>query len=184
MPGEGREVRPEEGVRALGVLAGVWVLRIKPRSSARAASALNHLAIIPALRFCFCVSFPLVCAGFTSLQKKTKNKTVLFVLRMSPRQNLCPRDTAPSCNFSPFCASCWPNNLRQGRASSWFLSCLFFKIVFSLSFLKFLLDIFFIYISNVIPFSGFPTKSPLSHTSSPCSPTHPLLALAFPYTGA
>jgi hypothetical protein len=39
----------------------------------------------------------------------------------------------------------------------------------------FLLDIFFIYISNVIPFPGFPFKNPLSLPHSPCSPTHPLL---------
>jgi hypothetical protein len=43
----------------------------------------------------------------------------------------------------------------------------------------FLLDIFFIYISNAIP--KVPYTLPL-----PCSPTHPLplLALAFPCTGA
>jgi hypothetical protein len=35
----------------------------------------------------------------------------------------------------------------------------------------FLLDIFFIYISNVIPFLSFPSKNPLS---SLCSPTHQL----------
>jgi F0F1-type ATP synthase membrane subunit a len=50
----------------------------------------------------------------------------------------------------------------------------------------FLLDIFFIYISNVIPFPSFPSKNPLS---SPLSPTHKpthscFLALAFPYTEA
>ena len=38
----------------------------------------------------------------------------------------------------------------------------------------FLLDIFFIYISNVIPFPGFPSKKPLSHPLSPYLPTHPL----------
>ena len=42
-------------------------------------------------------------------------------------------------------------------------------------FLSFLLDIFFIYISNVIPFPSSPTKNPPSFPSSPCSPTHPLL---------
>jgi hypothetical protein len=41
------------------------------------------------------------------------------------------------------------------------------------------LDIFFIYISNVFPFSGLPFGNPLSHPSSPClnegvPPTHPL----------
>jgi hypothetical protein len=35
----------------------------------------------------------------------------------------------------------------------------------------FLLDIFFIYISNVIPFPGFPSKVPLSHHP----PTQPSL---------
>ena len=40
---------------------------------------------------------------------------------------------------------------------------------------SFLLGIFFIYISNVIPLPHFPYKKPLSHAPSPCSPTHPLL---------
>jgi hypothetical protein len=50
----------------------------------------------------------------------------------------------------------------------------------------FLLDIFFIYIINVIPFPGFPSENPLSPLPSHCSqPTHScFLALAFPYTGA
>jgi hypothetical protein len=39
----------------------------------------------------------------------------------------------------------------------------------------FLLDIFFIYISNFIPFPHFPSENPLSHAPSPCSLTHPLL---------
>jgi hypothetical protein len=53
-------------------------------------------------------------------------------------------------------------------------------------FLSFLLDIFFIYISNFIPFPGFLSKYFLSHPLSPCSPTYPLYfpVLAFPYTGA
>jgi hypothetical protein len=42
------------------------------------------------------------------------------------------------------------------------------------SFLK-KLDIFFIYISNVIPFPSFPSENPLFPPLSPCSPTHPLL---------
>jgi hypothetical protein len=39
-------------------------------------------------------------------------------------------------------------------------------------FISFLLDIFFIYISNVIPFPGFPSKNPLSlpHSTNPPSP--------------
>jgi hypothetical protein len=54
------------------------------------------------------------------------------------------------------------------------------------NFLYFLLDIFFIYISNVIPFSSFPSENPLFPLPSPCSPTYPLPfpVLAFPYTGA
>jgi hypothetical protein len=50
----------------------------------------------------------------------------------------------------------------------------------------FLLDIFFIYISNVIPFPSFLSENPLSPIHSPCSPTHPLplLVLVFLYTGA
>jgi hypothetical protein len=37
----------------------------------------------------------------------------------------------------------------------------------------FLLNIFFIYISNVIPFPGIPSENPLCHLSV-CSTTHPL----------
>jgi hypothetical protein len=50
----------------------------------------------------------------------------------------------------------------------------------------FLLDIFFIYISNAIPFPSFLFKSPLYASSRP-SPqyTHShFLAMAFPCTGA
>jgi hypothetical protein len=51
--------------------------------------------------------------------------------------------------------------------------------------LFFLLDIFFIYISNFIPFPSFPSENPLSLPPSLCSPIHPFpfLALAFPYNG-
>jgi hypothetical protein len=47
----------------------------------------------------------------------------------------------------------------------------------------FLLDIFFIYISNLIPFPSFPSENPPSLPPSPCSTTHPscFLALAFPW---
>jgi hypothetical protein len=39
----------------------------------------------------------------------------------------------------------------------------------------FLLDIFFIYISNVnVNYPSFPSKNTLSLPTSPCSPTHPL----------
>ena len=55
--------------------------------------------------------------------------------------------------------------------------------------LFFLLDILFIYISNVIPFPSFPSGNPLSHPLSPCFyegahlPTlSHLTALALPYT--
>jgi hypothetical protein len=37
------------------------------------------------------------------------------------------------------------------------------------------LDIFFIYISSVIPVPGFPSENPLFPSTSPCSPIHPLL---------
>jgi hypothetical protein len=40
--------------------------------------------------------------------------------------------------------------------------------------LIFLLDIFFIYISNFIPFPSFPSKNPLFYPPSSCSPFHPL----------
>jgi hypothetical protein len=64
---------------------------------------------------------------------------------------------------------------------------------FSSLFFSFLLNIFFIYISNVIPFHGSPPPgNPLSHPPSPCfsegipPPTHPIPPphLLFPYTGA
>jgi hypothetical protein len=48
-------------------------------------------------------------------------------------------------------------------------------------FQNFILDIFFIYISNVIPFPDTPSKKPLSHAPSSSFyegvplPTHPLL---------
>jgi hypothetical protein len=38
-----------------------------------------------------------------------------------------------------------------------------------------LLDIFFIYISNFIPFPHFPSENPPSHPPAPCPLTHPLL---------
>ena len=45
---------------------------------------------------------------------------------------------------------------------------------FYVVFIFFFLDIFFIYISNVIPFPSFPSENPLSPFPSPYSPTHPL----------
>ena len=45
--------------------------------------------------------------------------------------------------------------------------------------MKLLLDIFFIYISNVIAFPSFPCENPPSSPPSPCSPTH-LLQLPGP----
>jgi hypothetical protein len=49
-----------------------------------------------------------------------------------------------------------------------------------------LLDIFFIYISNVIPFPRFPLQNPYPIPPPPShQPTHfHFPALAFPYTGA
>jgi hypothetical protein len=38
-----------------------------------------------------------------------------------------------------------------------------------------LLDIFFIHITNAIPFPGSPCENPLFPLYTPCSPTHPLL---------
>ena len=46
--------------------------------------------------------------------------------------------------------------------------------IISLTNFYFLLDIFFIYISNVIPFPSFPSKIPYLLPLSHCSPTHPL----------
>jgi hypothetical protein len=53
-----------------------------------------------------------------------------------------------------------------------------------LFFFDFLLHIVFIYISNVTPFSGFPSENPLSQPFPPAhQPTHAcFLVLAFPYT--
>ena len=53
-------------------------------------------------------------------------------------------------------------------------------------FFSFLLVIFFIYISNFIPFPHFPSENPSSHPPSPCSLTHHLHfpVLAFSYAGA
>ena len=50
---------------------------------------------------------------------------------------------------------------------------------------RFLLNIYLIYISNVVPFSGFPYENPLSPPSSPCSPSHPHVrpGPGIPYTG-
>ena len=62
---------------------------------------------------------------------------------------------------------------------------------FPFSFLNFLLDIFFIYISKVIPFPGFSSETPYPIPHTPASMTvlpHPPVhscfpILAFPYTG-
>jgi hypothetical protein len=63
-----------------------------------------------------------------------------------------------------------PNNATPYRPCIQTHACMgpFFIIIF-------LLDIFFIYISNVIPFPNFLSKNPLSSPLFPCSPTHPLL---------
>jgi hypothetical protein len=67
-----------------------------------------------------------------------------------------------------------------------FFFLLFLRFIIINRYTLFFLDIFFIDISNVIPFPSFPSKNPLSSPLSPCSPTHPLpfLVLAFSYTGA
>jgi hypothetical protein len=62
---------------------------------------------------------------------------------------------------------------------SFLLACLFiclFVCLFQFWFyFAFLLDIFFIYILNVIPFPGFPSENPLSHPPPPAhQPIHPL----------
>jgi hypothetical protein len=71
--------------------------------------------------------------------------------------------------------------LKSGiEASSFGPFCLlYFKLFFFFYFffgcqINFLIDLFFIYISNVIPFPGLPSKIPI-HPHSRCSPTHPLL---------
>jgi hypothetical protein len=52
--------------------------------------------------------------------------------------------------------------------------------------ITFLLDIFFIYISNIIPTIVYTPKIPYTLLPPPAShPTHPcFLAQSFPYTGA
>jgi hypothetical protein len=69
---------------------------------------------------------------------------------------------------------------------------IYYVFIYECSFLIVLLDILFIYISNVIPFLGFPPEIPYPIPPPPASmrvlsnpPTHSHLpALAFPYTGA
>jgi hypothetical protein len=65
----------------------------------------------------------------------------------------------------------------QGTYKGRFNPCILFLL---------LLDIFFIYISNVIPFPVFPSENPLSPPPPPThQPSHScFLALAFPYIGA
>ena len=53
-------------------------------------------------------------------------------------------------------------------------SCVCIQSVRLYLFKKILLDIFFIYISNVIPFPSFPSKNTLFLPPFPCSRTHPL----------
>jgi hypothetical protein len=69
-----------------------------------------------------------------------------------------------------------------------FGACPVTKYAFDLIFFHFLvlLNIFFIYISNVIPLPPFPFENPLSPLPTPAHQlTHfQFLALAFPYTGA
>jgi hypothetical protein len=65
-------------------------------------------------------------------------------------------------------------------------SCVCIQSVRLYLFKNILLDIFFIYISNVIPFPSFSSENPLSLPLSPCATTHklPLLVMAFLYFGA
>jgi hypothetical protein len=68
-------------------------------------------------------------------------------------------------------------NQKQNKTKKCYLTSssfiYLFVYLFIFIFLSLLLDIFFIYITNVIPFPGFPSKNPLSHPPSPCLPTHP-----------
>jgi hypothetical protein len=72
---------------------------------------------------------------------------------------------------------------KKGRKNSvsLILLCNFFLFLY-----LFLVDNFFIYILNVIPFPGFPSKTayPLSHPPDHQPTLSCFLALAFPYTGA
>jgi hypothetical protein len=68
-----------------------------------------------------------------------------------------------------------PAKLR--RTYSFFFFCFLFFVcvcLFCFVFCFVFLDIFFIYISNVIPFPSFPSENPLSSQPSPCFPTHPV----------
>ena len=57
------------------------------------------------------------------------------------------------------------------------------NITSNLRFLVFLLDIFFIYILNALPFPGLPFRDPCLYEVTP-PPTHsPPPSLAFTYTG-
>jgi hypothetical protein len=75
------------------------------------------------------------------------------------------------------------------------VTVLFLKIISSMTlyhkiqllhfYLFYLLDIFFIYISNAIPFPSFLSENPLYPPCPAPQPTHScFLALAFTYTGA
>ena len=70
--------------------------------------------------------------------------------------------------------------LNQGVCLSPFFLSLIICIL-----LKFLLDIFYIYIWNLTPFPGFPSETPYSIPLPLCiNLPLPLPVLAFPYTGA
>jgi hypothetical protein len=65
---------------------------------------------------------------------------------------------------------------HQGLSTVYSNSSPFFFKKFQLwQIFSFFLDIFFVYILNVIPFPDFPSENPLSPSPSSCSPTHPLL---------
>ena len=80
----------------------------------------------------------------------------------------------------------WATRLREKARTAPTVALLLFICLFVCLFVCLLLDIFFIYISNVIPFPHFCFKTPYSLPPTPVSqPTHSrFLVLAFPYTGA
>jgi hypothetical protein len=114
---------------------------------------------------CVCVCVPM-CFAFAAF------KTNVSV-------NVCPHGLWKQSNASFFYTF-----IQWFKASAfpWFLddAVSFFFLLF-----PFLLDIFFIYISNAIPFPSFPSKNLLSLFPPAPQPTHShFLALAVPYTVA
>jgi hypothetical protein len=93
------------------------------------------------------------------------------------------RSSTESTNLGPKCThGGWWSTKEHARTGPRYPACFFFS-----SFFFFLLDIFFIYISNFIPFPGFPCQKKKNYpiSSSPWSPTHPLLSCpSISYPGA